>query len=235
MTLRILTTLSLLTLTAALSAGLLHAQGLAESEQAPYRIDLFPGWNLISFPGDPVDATLESVIGDAEVDMILGYQDGEWLAAVRKTDGGWRTTSGFTTLSGGWGYWLHAPTADALEVTLAQSDVSPFLKMTAGWNLIGVWDTEQRLPSTEIAADGYFAQIDWRVAYSFNTDANRWAKQLPRLDGTVETGAGYWVWATTPDPCPVLTTLIRRGGGTAVEAGAGYRAQALGGLALSCP
>ena len=57
MTRRILTTLALLALTAAVSAGLLST----EEERPPYRIDLHPGWNLISFPGDPVDPALESV------------------------------------------------------------------------------------------------------------------------------------------------------------------------------
>ena len=50
MTRRILTTLALPALTAAVSVGLLYAQGSAESERPPNRIDLLPGWNLISFP-----------------------------------------------------------------------------------------------------------------------------------------------------------------------------------------
>ena len=78
MTRRILTTLTLLALTVALSAGLLHAQGSTEAEPSPYRIDLYSGWNLISFPGDPVDGTLENVVGDAQVDR-------SW--AIRATSG----------------------------------------------------------------------------------------------------------------------------------------------------
>ncbi len=235
MTRPLLTTLALLALTAALSAGLLHAQGSAETERPPYRIDLLPGWNLISFPGDPVDTALESVMGpDLQADIILTYLSDAWLTALRDTEG--RVSGTLTTILGGWGYWVHTPVAETIEVTLAPSDVQPVQRTIYGWNLMGVWDTEQRLPGTEVAADDYFSQIPWRVAYSFNTDANRWAKHLPLSEGTVEIGAGYWVWATTHVYCPpVSTTQIRRGAGTAVETGAGYRVQTSGGLAWLCP
>ena len=54
--------LALLVLTAVVSVGTLYAQGSSE-ERPSYRIDLVAGWNLISFPGDPVDTAIESVIG----------------------------------------------------------------------------------------------------------------------------------------------------------------------------
>ena len=73
MTRRVLITLALIALTGAVAAGLLNAQGSAESARAPYRIDLLPGWNLISFPGDPVDTALESVLGKSQVDAVLAY------------------------------------------------------------------------------------------------------------------------------------------------------------------
>ncbi len=193
MTRRILTTLALLALTAALSAGLLHAQGSAETERSPYRIDLYPGWNLISFPGDPVEAALESVIGDAQVDVILVYQNGEWLAAGRQTDGGWGTTSGFTTLSGGLGYWVHTPTAGAIEVVLSPATPRPS-PGGCGWQLVGVWDEEQQPAGTKVDADDYFGGVGWRIAYGFLSEANLWTKLVTGIDGTVELGRGYWVW-----------------------------------------
>lgn len=207
MTRRILTTLALLALTVALPAGLLHAQG-GEEERPPYRIDLYPGWNLISFPGDPVDMALESVMGDSQVDVVLGYEDGgwrggEWRAAVRKTGGGWRTTSELTTLSGGRGYWVHALADDTIEAELSPDAAEPSPE-GCGWQLEGVWDAQQQPAGTEIDADDYFSEASWRVAYGFLTDENRWTKQLPGSEGMVKTGAGYWVWfavghAHTPD------------------------------------
>lgn len=237
MTRRILVALALLALTAAVSVGLLHAQGSAESERAPYRIDLLPSWNLISFPGDPMDPALENIIGpDSQVDIVLTYQDQQWGAAVRRTDGGWRTTSGFTTMSGGRGYWMHALAGGAIETVLSGDTPKPSLEKRCGWHLAGIWDAELRLPGAEIDADEYLYPYSWRVAYGYLTDANRWSKQVPDSNGTVETGAGYWVWTTCLGTClPVSETQIRWGGGSTVGASAGHRVRVSGGLALSCP
>ena len=199
MTRRILVTLTLLALTGALSAGLLHAQGSAEEERPPYRIDLYPGWNLISFPGDPVDTAIESVMGsDSQVDIILAYQDQQWGAAVRKTDGGWRTTSDLTTMSGSRGYWVHALAKDAIEVTLSPNTARPSIQTTGGWNLMSIWDADQRPPGTEVDAVEYLREITWRAAYTFDAAADLWVKRLPQPGETLETGRGYWVWVVVP-------------------------------------
>ena len=77
MTRAIPTILALLVLTAVVSVGTLYAQGSSEEERPPYRIDLVAGWNLISFPGDPVDTAIESVIGpDLQVNAVLSYSNG---------------------------------------------------------------------------------------------------------------------------------------------------------------
>ncbi len=201
MTRRILTTLALLALAAVVSSvGLLHAQDPAE--RPPYRIHLHTGWNLISFPGDPVDPTLENVIGDAQVDMVLAYRDARWSAAVRKSDGIWRTTSGFT-MSGGRGYWVHATAGDVVEAALSPDTPRPSSE-GCRWQLMGIWDAEQRAAGTRINADDHFASIRWRAAYTYRPSANLWEKLVAGSNETVETGAGYWVWvasghAHTPD------------------------------------
>ena len=235
MTGRILTTLALLALTLAVSVGLLHAQGSTESERPPYRIDLLLGWNLISFPGDPADPALENVMGDSKVDIVLAYREGQWEAAVRTSDGRWRATSGFTVMSGGQGYWMHAFANDAIETAFLADSAKPAIE-GCEWQLVGVWDAEQRPAGTEVDADDYFAQAWWRVAYGFLTDENLWTKRIPRSGGTVETGAGYWVWTSCPSSCPpVSETLVLRGAEATVEVNAGYRMSTMGSPALSCP
>lgn len=236
MTRRILVSLALLALTVFISVGLLHAQGSTEGERPPYRIDLHPGWNLISFPGDPVSAALENVIGaDSQVDVVVTYEDAQWEAAVRTTDGGWRTTGGLATMSGGRGYWVHATASGVIQAALSPDTPKPSME-GCRWHLAGVWDAEQRPAGTETDADDYLPKYQWRVAYGYLTDENRWTKQLPGSEGTVETGAGYWVWTTCPSSCPPISqTPIRWGTGATAGVGTGYRARALGGIALSCP
>lgn len=192
MTRRILVTLTFLTLAAGLSAGLLHAQGSGEAERAPYRIDLYSGWNLISFPGDPVDTALESVIGDAQVDMVLGYQDDAWLTAVRNPDGEWE--GWLETMTGEWGYWVHTPVEETIETALSPATANPSSLHRPGWNLVSIWDEQQRTPGEEIDADRYFGHSCWRVAYTWSPTAGQWTTVMPQESGTVDTGAGYWVW-----------------------------------------
>ena len=195
---RILMSLALFALSAAVSAGLLQAQGLTEAERPPYRIDLQAGWNLISFPGDPVDPALENVVGESQVDMVLAYESGQWSAAVRNAEGGWRTTSGFTTMSGVRGYWVHSSASETIDVTLTSSDARPTLETIAGWNLVGIWDAEQRRAGTPIDPESYFNAVNWRVAYTFDSAANLWKKIIPNSNKTIETGAGFWVWTSSP-------------------------------------
>lgn len=204
MTRRILTTLALLALVAAISVGLLHAQGSAEAEQPPYRIDLLPGWNLISFPGDPVDTTLENVIGsDSQVDIILAYQGDAWLTALRNPNNDWYGT--LTTISGDYGYWMYTPIAETIAAPLSPVTPPsriPYCSTARGLYLVGVWDSEQRPAGTKLDAEEVFNQqrslvrYYWAVAHGFDTRANKWETPIRRGSGaTVAVGAGYWVWA----------------------------------------
>ena len=206
MTRAIPTILVLLVLTAVVSVGTLYAQGSSEGERPPYRIDLVAGWNLISFPGDPVDTAIGSVIGpDLQVDAVLGYQNGSWTAAIRTADGEWVGTT-LTEIEGGWGYWVLTSVAETIEVSLTTALRPPYGCIGAiGWNLEGVVDVELRPAGTKVDADDYFHERfsnDWKVAYRFDAAAVQWDEPIrPDSGRTLETGAGYWVWATHYREC----------------------------------
>ena len=180
-------------------------------ERQPYDITLQPGWNLISFPGDPFNSAVGEVIGsDLKADTVLGYQSGEWVTAVKNEDGRWQGT--LTAIVGGYGYWVRTTAVETVEVVIPPilpTSNLPTVPVISGWNLLGVVDAKQR-PSSGVNAgttdaDDYFTSLNvWRVAYSFQTQLNQWSKLLP--DGTsandephiVENGKGYWVWSTRP-------------------------------------
>ena len=198
MTRAILTILALLVLTAVVSVGTLYAQDSSEGERLPYRLDLVAGWNLISFPGDPVDTAIESVIGsDLQVDLVLGYQGHWWVSAQRTADGEWMGT--LREIEAVWGYWVLTSVAETIEVSLTTA-LRPSLGCngTSGWNLEGVVDVELRPAGTKVDADDYFHERfsdDWKVAYRFDAAAVRWDEPIrPGSGATLETGAGYWVW-----------------------------------------
>ena len=179
-------------------------------ERQPYEIVLQPGWNLISFPGDPFNPAVGSVIGsDLKSDTVLGYQSGEWVTAVKNEDGRWQGT--LVDIVGGYGYWVRTTAVETIEAvippTLPTSNL-PTVPVIAGWNLLGVVDAAQADVGEDDSVfdvDEYFTSLNvWRVAYSFETQQNRWNKLLP--DGTdaeaqpyeVANGKGYWVWSTRP-------------------------------------
>jgi hypothetical protein len=177
----------------------------------PYEIVLQPGWNLISFPGDPFNPAVGSVVGsDLKSDTVLGYQSGEWVTAVKNDDGRWQGT--LTDIVGGYGYWIRTTAVETVETVIPPNlptSVLPTVPVISGWNLLGVVDADQTKVDAETGAtqdaDEYFTSLNvWRVAYGFETQQNRWSKLLPdgqdadALPHEVANGKGYWVWSTRP-------------------------------------
>ena len=177
-------------------------------ERQPYEVELDPGWNLISLPGNPLDTTIGAVIGeDLKVDTVLGFQGGEWVTAVRSDDGRWMGTLG--DIVGGYGYWVRTTVVESIETVIppVRPDlvVLPSVPIVAGWNLVGVIDLEQHdtdAPGAMHNADEYLTSLgkNWRVAYSFETQQNSWSKLLPGAtqNNEVQNGKGYWLWNTAP-------------------------------------
>ena len=190
-------------------------------ERQPYEIDVRPGWNLVSLPATPLEPAIGSVLaGNNYITPVLGYQQGDWLTAVREEDGTWRGR--LTEIEGGYGYWVHTRTFESISTMLSEADPAatlPTVPVTAGWNLLGVLDIFQNdagdPPGVAGAngdeADNYFSSIPWKVAYTYATDRSLWIKSTPKATATttdangatvnvkeILNGNGYWVWSPTP-------------------------------------
>ena len=179
-------------------------------ERQPYEVELQPGWNLISLPGDPFNPAVGNVIGsDLKADTVLGYQSGEWVTSVKNDDGRWQGT--LVDIQGGYGYWVRTTAIETIETVIPPilpTSNLPTVPVISGWNLLGVVDAEQDDAGASHDADEYFTSLPaWRVAYSFETQQNRWMKLLPNgTDGTGESaephmvanGKGYWLWSSRP-------------------------------------
>ena len=170
-----------------------------------YKVNLIPGWNLVSLPGTPLDSSTQSVMSDSmQASIVLAYQDDAWLTAVND-NGTWRGT--LTDIVGGYGYWVQTTAFESISALIPETDTStvlPTADVIEGWNLLGVVDVLQNkansTPSGGGEADDYFDNIEWKVAYSFDTSSNAWAKSIPG-DGSanakeIVNGKGYWVWST---------------------------------------
>ena len=169
-----------------------------------YKVNLTPGWNLVSVPGTPLDSSTQSVMGDTmQATIVLAYQDDAWLTSVND-NGTWRGT--LTDIVGGYGYWVQTTAFESISALIPETDTSsilPTARVIKGWNLLGVVDVLQNRagspPSGGDEADDYFDNIAWKVAYSFDTSTNTWEKSIPKdgdNDDEIVNGKGYWVWST---------------------------------------
>ena len=190
-----------------------------------YEIDVSPGWNLISLPGTPADASLSAVIPpSAGISAVMAYQDGNWLTAAVDDSDSWRGS--LTHIEAGYGYWVFASTFATLAALVPETEptsVPPTVPVRHGWNLLGVVDLFQNEAGKAPGADGggsgeadaYFSSIEWSVAYTFDAQYHRWVRVSPEDDvrsADAETddeeeddeppeivnGKGYWVWSKEP-------------------------------------
>ncbi len=183
-----------------------------------YEIDISPGWNLISVPGTPVDPSLSAVIPPSGgISAAMSYQDGNWLASAVTEDGSWRGS--LTEIEAGYGYWVFATSFATVAPLIPEPDTTslpPTLRVSHGWNLLGVVDLFQNpagMPpgagDGDGEADNYFGSFDWRVAYTFDAQYHRWVRIAPEDDKDDEeedddeppeiaNGKGYWVWSAEP-------------------------------------
>ena len=185
----------------------------AKTDRAPYKIELNPGPNLISFPGNPADGDINAVFGgegNEDITNVLSFDNasGLWLNAMKGEDG--MFMGDLTTINGMNGYWvLSASILDVsvvLESTGSIERPPPHIAVQEGWNLIGVVDAQQRSAGSKIATSDYFANIDAQVVYGFDSLAGRLVRlSIAKADTTknevqdnVETGSAYWVYANEP-------------------------------------
>ena len=198
MTRHIITTLALLALTTAFSVGLLHARDPEEEAVLLWRVDLAPGWNVVSLPYRPLGTEMESIIGaDSQVDAVMEYAQGDWLVAVRNDGGRWHGTQ--SNIPSGRLFLVHTPIAEPLDIELWPTWPTLISFLFAGGPLgaLGGQGTEQPSPSKKVSADEAFDDycMQFGLAQGFNNTTKQWKLPTrPDSGETVEAGAGYWVW-----------------------------------------
>jgi hypothetical protein len=182
---------------------------LTVKARAAYSVALSPGFNLISLPGDPTDAAIDSVLPSTHpATTVLSYQpdnaSGPWLVATRTSGTDWSANSAntLTEVRSGHGYWVQTGAFTALKTMIPERDPSqvlPTFPVVAGWNLVGVVDLAVKATTATVAADTYFASITWTVAYTFDTQSNAWTKITKGGSGVLNNGKGAWVWSEKKD------------------------------------
>jgi len=167
-----------------------------------YSVAMNAGWNLISFPGDPVDGAIASVLPSTHpATDVLSYDDGVWSVASRAAGGTWEGT--LTAIDGDHGYWINSTSSQPVTSLLALTSVGsaatlPTIAVEAGWNLVSVIDlkqTKQGSSGHSQTGANYMTSVDWSVAYTYDSSTRTWTRVTPST-GNVLNGQGVWAWAS---------------------------------------
>ena len=169
-------------------------------------------WNLLSLPAEPIDASVEIILGNI-IDKIASawkWVDGNWAVYLPyESDNGvsYAAAKGFsplTEISCGEGFWVNSSTAQTLTVSGTQpADTS--CSLAEGWNLIGLKTNEAKSITDLVSGN------EGNIPSVWKWKDNKWAVCLPGEDdggaayaqskgfsvlGDINPGEGFWVNAT---------------------------------------
>jgi hypothetical protein len=178
-------------------------------ERKPVKINLSPGWNLISLPGMPASADVNDVFSSDTVSVVSQY-DGRrvspWTVWTRGEDGSLSSSpAGRTTIDSGLGLWVLSSDGSPLEVDIPGTSqdnpaaVPPSVELIPGWNLIAVIILDRDTKS--VIVDDYLPEGVWSRAFKLDNTTGGFTAISPAPkdeDGEISVNAGQalWVYAT---------------------------------------
>ena len=190
-----------------------YAYALSVVARAPFKMGLSPGFNLISVPGDPADPSLDAVLPSSHpATTVLAFApedpNGPWLTATRAAGMDWSDNASNTLseIRAGSGYWVETNAFVGLSTLINERSpaaVPPTYGVLSGWNLLGVTDVTLQKAGTLVSVDTYLASTPWSVAYTYDTQSNKWTKHskggspdelTEGAAGVAAIGQGMWVY-----------------------------------------
>ena len=219
-------------------AGNKGAEGsynLKVTSRKDYKATILAGWNLLSFPSDPVSNNVSNVFTNSGIDQVVGYNamaKGSPWAVATKDSATQVFSGGLSTISAGSGYWVHSTEFSTQSVSLVgpegpSASAPPSIEaigLASGWNLIGVVDSTKALTQAD-AGTCYKTNKDYlgadggssiSKAYEYNTTNLAWSEITLATDtacatatdaGSVNIGEAFWVYAK-PDANGMLTPIV---------------------------
>ena len=197
------------------------------STRKDYKATILAGWNLLSFPSDPISNGVSTVFSNTGIDQVVGYdamaKGSPWSVATK--DSATQVFSGgLDTIHAGSGYWVHSSEFSTQSVALTgpegpSASAPPSIQaisLASGWNLVGITDaTKAKTQANE--GDIYKGVEDYlgaaggssiTKAFTYDTTGLAWsAKDLTSNGNDVLIGEAYWVYAK-PDANGMLTPIV---------------------------
>jgi len=192
-----------------------------KSDRTDFVIELFAGWNSVSFPSNPLDSDVNTVLSNTGVKQVVAYDattpSQPWRIASKVGSAAYtsQTTPGLTNVTAGPGYWVETSNFEDQKVSLegptGPGDARPALTTIAtgnGWNLVGVVDQSrsqtqaankgtalirQGIAGPSVVTSGtYFNTVNSGRAYTFDTVTSKFV-ELVTNDNLI-IGEGVWVF-----------------------------------------
>lgn len=181
------------------------------TDRTAFEIGLFPGWNAVSVPSNPLDPDIASVFTNTNVDQVVAFDatdsDSPWRIATQ-AGGVWSssTTPPLTTIMAGMGVWVHSAqfATQAINLEGPREPGDPFaqpaiIEVASGANFVGVVDqnranTEKGDYGTALGtAAAYFNGVNVTSAFTFDTLAGSFTEVVVSTDN-VTIGDGMWIF-----------------------------------------
>jgi hypothetical protein len=192
-----------------------------KSDRVSFVLELFAGWNSVSFPSDPLDTDVNSALSNSGIKQVVQYDatmpSQPWrIASKVGATFTSQTEPALSSITAGPGYWVESSNFEDQTVSLSgptsPGDARPGLTTIAtgnGWNLVGVVDqsrtqTQKVNKNTTLTRpnaagnDGavnntsYFEGVNDGRAYTFDTVTSKFREQVGTDAVTI--GSGIWVF-----------------------------------------
>ena len=192
-----------------------------KADRKSFVLELFAGWNSVSFPSDPVDTAIDSAMSNTGIAQVVAYDattpSQPWRIAS-KVDGTFtsQTEPALSSIEAGPGYWVESSNFEDQTVSLSgptsPGDARPGLTTIAtgnGWNLVGVVDQSRSQTqksnkgatltrpdaggsAINVTNTSYFGGVNNGRAYTFDTVTSKFREQVGA--DTLNIGSGIWVF-----------------------------------------
>jgi hypothetical protein len=183
------------------------------AKRAEFKLTLFPGTTLVSFPLTPSDTSINAVFSPAGIASVSSYDTatGTFTSSVRDAESG-DLAGSLASVESGVGYVVVADAVSALVVpipSLTASSIPPTIPVAIGWQLVGVTDVTGgaggalRQPGSTVMGGADYFPAKVTQVYSWNPTSKVWQQLMARPGGdggtNVISGEAYWAYATAVD------------------------------------
>ncbi len=200
-----------------------------KSDRTDFVVELFAGWNAISFPSNPIETDIDTVLSNSGVKQVVAYDattpSQPWRIASKVGTAAYtsQTTPGLSSITAGPGYWVETSDFEDQKVSLegptGPGDARPSLTTIAtgnGWNLVGVVDQSRsqtqatnkggtlKRPDADgtlrnVVVDTYLNTVKHGRSYTFNTVSSTFRAFNTPASDVLKIGSGIWVFISPQD------------------------------------